>query len=307
MNAPTRIVQPGEIEAPAEDIPFLRLPDAATVFARRGERFRDLAQGHALGGFLALLGDLATAQQELLDHYPDVSLPDNAALHLARQHGLPPLNVQGWQRDPAWRDGFFRLLEKLRPSAMPNLKPLLDELAKLDGGRLEQAASQLLTGQYEGLDARLTPFLAAALQTYWVKMATALGEQSFDRIESPSLCPVCGTGPVASVVRGTGDTTGLRYLHCSLCATEWHMVRVKCSGCESTEGIAYYEVENGNGAVKAESCDSCQSYLKILYLAQDTAMEPFADDCATLALDLLMDESGKHRSGPNLYLHPGSL
>ncbi|WP_371682626.1 formate dehydrogenase accessory protein FdhE domain-containing protein [Escherichia coli] len=26
-----------------------------------------------------------------------------------------------------------------------------------------------------------------------------------------------------------GTTQGLRYLHCNLCETEWHVVRVKCS------------------------------------------------------------------------------
>jgi hypothetical protein len=30
-----------------------------------------------------------------------------------------------------------------------------------------------------------------------------------------------------------------------------------------------------------------------------------ADDLATLALDMLMDEAGKARSGPNLFFHPG--
>ena len=35
-------------------------------------------------------------------------------------------------------------------------------------------------------------------------------------------------------------------------------------------------------------------------------MEAIADDVATLALDILMDEEGKARGGPNLLFHPGS-
>ena len=35
-------------------------------------------------------------------------------------------------------------------------------------------------------------------------------------------------------------------------------------------------------------------------------LDPTADDLATLALDLLVDEQGYARSGPNLLFHPGS-
>jgi FdhE protein len=47
------------------------------------------------------------------------------------------------------------------------------------------------------------------------------------------------------------------------------------------------------------------SYLKILY--QDKALDgdPVADDLATLALDILVDEAGYSRAGPNLLLVPG--
>jgi FdhE protein len=80
------------------------------------------------------------------------------------------------------------------------------------------------------------------------------------------------------------------------------MVRVKCSNCESTKGIAYYTIEGDKGAVKAEACEACGSYLKILYLDKDPLLDPTADDLATLALDILMDEAGVQRSGPNLFL-----
>ena len=83
------------------------------------------------------------------------------------------------------------------------------------------------------------------------------------------------------------------------------MVRIKCSTCESTRGIDYHILEGSNGAVKAESCDDCNYYLKLLYLGKDPQMEAMADDLATLGLDMLMDEAGKTRGGPNLFFHPG--
>ena len=84
------------------------------------------------------------------------------------------------------------------------------------------------------------------------------------------------------------------------------MVRIKCSSCESTRGINHYILEGSNGAIKAESCDDCNSYLKLMYLEKDGQMEAMADDLATLLLDMLMQEEGMSRSGPNLFLHPGS-
>ena len=83
------------------------------------------------------------------------------------------------------------------------------------------------------------------------------------------------------------------------------MVRIKCSCCGSTEGINFYILGGANGAVKAESCDACNFYLKLLYLDKDPRMEAMADDLATLALDMLMDKEGKARGGPNLFFHPG--
>jgi FdhE protein len=56
--------------------------------------------------------------------------------------------------------------------------------------------------------------------------------------------------------------------------------------------------------VRAETCDSCKSYLKIVY-SRKGPVDPVADDLATLALDILVDEAGYARSGPNLLLVPG--
>jgi FdhE protein len=135
-------------------------------------------------------------------------------------------------------------------------------------------------------------------------------------VDVPGVCPVCGTLPVASVVRAEKAYQGYRYLHCSLCATEWHLVRVKCSHCESTEGVHYRSIESGSiesgsieggpPAVRAEACDSCKTYRKICYQEHDMAVEPVADDLSTLALDLLMSEAGFHRGSGNPLLWQSS-
>lgn len=302
MNGHTTILQPGQFEAPAGDIPFLRLPARDTLFKDRAARLRQCAPGHTLGDYLAFMAQLADAQQATLAHFQPVPLPDPAQLALSKQHAMPPLAARTWKRDPAWRKAMRMIADAVFKHAPPATQDTLTRLHDLDEERLEQLADALLDGRFHDLDPAAAPFIAAALQTCWVHMTTTLGHAAFGRTDMPNLCPVCASAPVAGIVRIGGAEQGLRYLHCSLCATEWHMVRAKCSNCESTKGIAYYGIEGDKGAVKAEACQECGSYLKILYLDKDPQLDPTADDLASLALDLLMDEAGIQRSGPNLFL-----
>jgi len=301
MTAST-ILQPGQFEAPAGEIPFLRLPARDSFFKDRAARFRQLAPGHTLGDFLALMADLADAQQAALQAFPSVPLPSADQLALGRQHAMPPLAARSWTRDPAWRAALARISGAVFDHAPQATRDTITRLRGLNEKRLEQLASAMLDGHFHELDPAAAPFIAAALQTYWAHMTTTLGSAAFGRTDLPNLCPACASAPVASIVRIGGAEQGLRYLHCSLCATEWHMVRAKCSNCESTKGIACYDIEGDKGAVKAEACEECGSYLKILYLDKDPQLDPTADDLATLALDILMDEKGVQRSGPNLFL-----
>lgn len=296
------ILQPGQIEAPAGDIPFLRLPAHASFFKDRAARFRQLADGHKMGDFLEFMARLSEAQHMALTHFPHVPLPDAGQLALSREHGMPALAARTWQRDPAWRKALQDIAGSMSENAPQPAGDAIARLRTLDDADVEKLADAVLDNRFHDIDLAASPFVAAALQVYWVHMNTSFGTGDFGRTDLGNLCPVCASSPVASIVRIGGAEQGLRYLHCSLCGAEWHMVRAKCSNCESTRGIAYYAIEGDKGAVKAEACEECGSYLKILYLEKDPLLDPTADDLATLALDILMDETGMQRSGPNLFL-----
>jgi FdhE protein len=105
--------------------------------------------------------------------------------------------------------------------------------------------------------------------------------------------------PVASIVKGTAPLDGYRYLHCGLCATEWHRVRVECTQCGGSRGVALHAIDGGSPAIRAETCDSCRAYRKIFYEEHDAAVEPLADDLASVALDLLLADADFHRASPN--------
>lgn len=307
MTTEARIVKPGEMEAPLSEIRFLFLP-GRDLFARRAGRFRCLSGGHPLGDYLAFLGHLADAQQAALNRFPTVPLPGAKEQALCREHGMQLLSARSWSREPAWRAGLMMILRRMEGVALPAAaREAVAGLMHAAGAVLEERADRILAGDLASVPPGELPFVAAALQVYWVQMASALGEAAFGRLKERGVCPVCGSYPSSGIVRSGGAEQGLRYLCCSLCASQWHMVRITCSNCASTGGIDYFTLEGSNGAVKAEWCGECGTYLKLLYLEKDGRMEATADDLATLVLDMLMDDAGRARGGPNLFLHPGQV
>jgi FdhE protein len=300
-----RILEPGQIETFAQrSIPRLRLPDRARVFFLRAERLRQLGKndaiGHTIGDYLRLMAALADAQQAALASF-DATPPTAGQIAQARTYGMPLIHAVGWLREKHWRN----LLEQLCDSvtALPNVpERARDACNRLRGSQTEQIERQadaLLEAQSEVIDAASAPFLMAALQVYWTNLASRVAIEDLAEFDVPGVCPMCGTLPIASIVRVEPRSQGFRYLHCGLCATEWHLVRVTCSHCQSTKGITYQSIEGVSDAIRAECCDACRTYRKILYQEKDSGVEPVADDLASLPLDLLLSEAGYHRASGN--------
>ncbi len=280
-----RVLDPAQIEAFAQrTIPRIRLPDPSTVFAARAARLRHLSEGHAVGDYLRLMAAVADAQQSALDAH----------------------------RGSDWRVVLLNLCETIgaSPGFPEGVTAACKRIAALPADTLKEQTELLLGNATEGIDAQAAPFIMAALQVCQTRALCSLSADEVTEraaaLHMPGTCPMCGALPVASVVRAEKAYQGYRYLHCSLCATEWHLVRIKCSQCESTEGVNYHSIEGGSSAIRAESCDSCKTYRKICYQEQDMEVEPVADDLGSLALDLLMTEAGFHRGSGNPLLWQAS-
>jgi FdhE protein len=298
------ILQPGRIEAAVGGIPELRLPPAA-IFYNRARRLHQLAEGHSLGDFLKFMAVLAECQHSQLDQHPEISAPDPRLLLNCRENAAPPLGIASWSRHSHWQE-IARILTKAIYEKVPSggrdaLTRLLDSSEEW----LDDQADKLLMQKFSSLDLAVAPILGAALQVQWTYLARKLESHHVAWPEQPRLCPLCGSHPVASVIRMDGSASGLRYLHCSLCNSEWHMVRSKCSNCDSTKGGTYYSIKGGNDIVSAEACQACSTYLKVIHQDKDPGVDPVADDLATLALDLLMGERNFAKSGVNLLLIQG--
>lgn len=325
-----RILERGQIES-LDHIAILRLRlPADDVFGARAARLRRLAAGDVIGtpvspalsGYLLLMADLVDAQDTVFRSLTmaDAALPDLDALDSARRHAMPPLPALG-ARLPSWHTIFERLLIRLDTIAAsrPQLVAVLAALHALDKAALEALADAVLAQRTEKLDPAQAPFVAAALQVLWTYRAGKLAAKDVPALETGTVCPVCGAQPVASVIRIGGQSQGYRYLQCGLCTTEWHMVRVKCSHCGQNAKIAYQGLDRRGDAdyveasdaplvnkandpqkvIRAETCDDCHTYRKIVNQEHDYEVEPLADDLASLVLDVLVTEAGYTRASMN--------
>jgi FdhE protein len=292
--------QPIDFHPPAEEAAAILLPLTATLFADRADRFDALAAGHSLGDWLAFLAQLSRAQHAALKALPALPLPDATRLEQARIHAMPPLNLA--QRPAAWREVLRQIAGELDKDVPEGARKALDALLAADDAWLEKLADTLLSGEMEAGDAAELPFVAAALQVVFTRLASQFDASQLQKLDAHGICPCCGSPPVASVVRLGAAINNLRYLHCSLCNTEWNVPRATCTACDTDKAVGLHEIDGAKGAVRAETCDACKSYLKIVYQEKDQRVDPVADDLATLALDLLVDEAGYARAGPNLLL-----
>ncbi len=295
----------------APNAPRVVLPTRPDVFGARADRFTTLAADHPMGAYLQLMAEVARAQQSVLATRRAGPVPD-AALAASRDYGMPPLSAQAHERSATWRDDLNDIVQSVRVHSANGVAATLEQLLALDVPNLESLADRVLAGTALDDDAALVPFVGAALQVYFARLAASLDVAAVDHCDVPGICPVCASRPVASVVRIGGQQANLRYLVCSLCATEWNLPRIKCTSCDTDKGVQYLALTRGENEkatespIRAETCDECKSYLKIFYQDKDPRVEPNADDLATLALDVLVDEQGYGRSGPNLLFHPGT-
>lgn len=317
-----------------ENPSLIYLPKPQTLFRHRAARFRQLAQTQsALAGYLELMAGLAEIQHNLIERTAS-ALPGNQAGASCEQRSARltslPSNVHAWPRHPVWREGLRCIAERLTqadrargPSLPgnqadgPGLVAILQHIRQAQDETMEAWADALLAGESESMEPGLAPFVAAAMQMQWTVQAARLEVETINQVglatalslpdNQAYLCPVCGSLPVAGLLQTGGAVQGLRYMCCGLCASQWNRTRIQCIYCGSSRHVAYFGIDGAGGAIKAEACGDCMSYVKLLDREKDALLEPFADDLASLALDILLAEEGYRRLGFNPLLIPGPM
>jgi FdhE protein len=282
------LINPDNTVGDVADGEPIRLPDPASLFRRRSRRLSVLAEGHELQGFLRMIAAVMAAQ--------------HAALGAAD-----------------WRVALQCILDEVDAAVLP--EAALEARDALKAATVEQRetlADHFLAGEVAAAESARMVFVAAALQVAWTDTAARLHLASVRLNEKePGLCPVCNSPPVAGVIGPGGTKFGHRHLHCSLCATAWRYVRVRCVHCGSTDKISYRQVA-GTSSLRAECCENCHGYSKVFYVEPPpnpppngegrvgVVIEPFADDLASLGLDLMVGEEGFSRVANPFVLGDGT-
>ena len=299
IGAPHHDAAPiGDVSAP----PFAVLPDSSTLFERRAARFRTLAAASDLKPYLLFLAELSAAQHAIQTDLPAPPPLDEQARERAREFAMPPLDRAAFAVDDVFRETFRRLLAAAaRIEAPAPTRAARERLTHVDDARLADMARAVLSDAVEPDELAEHIFVAAALQAHFARLAARLDADRLVAV-GDALCPACGSAPASSVVAETTGSHGSRFCACATCQTQWNYVRVKCVACGSTMGVSYQEIEDGAGVAKAEVCDACGSYVKILYQAKEPQVDPIADDVASLGLDMLVRETGVRRAGVNIFL-----
>jgi FdhE protein len=256
----------------------------------RALRLERLVDGHPLADYLRLVTGLCHVQQGLMDD--------------------PPLAADSLVREDHWLPYLETLLQRYQPPPQPAVEKAVATLLRANVGQLKAWAIALVSGQFTMLPAAVVPFLGAALQVAWSHWLLSTPDLALKPGDSLSQCPACGSPAMAGVIRHRGKYNGLRYLVCSLCACEWHVVRVKCVYCEQSKGLEYVSLDDDRHAAnqaptRAEVCPGCHSYLKLLYLENDAEAEALSTDLTSLLLDMRLEQEGYQRPAPNLLLAPG--
>ena len=249
-----------------------------------------------------MIAALVAAQHAALSGLPPGALPGPAEIAAARRAQRAPLDPASWVRDESWRVALARILDGVDQSLLPEpARGARAALATMGVDGLEARADRFLEGTVPAGEAAHAVFVAAALQVAWTRMAALLDKAALDSAAPETgQCPACGSPPIAGLILPGGTKYGHRHLHCSLCATAWRYVRVRCVHCGSTDKISFRNFA-GTSYLRAECCESCHGYSKVFYIDKVRSLEPLADDLASLGLDVLVGEEGFART-PNPFV-----
>ena len=116
-------------------------------------------------------------------------------------------------------------------------------------------------------------------------------------------CPVCGSPPYLSVLRGEG---GERSFFCCHCGHEWKARRLFCPFCEtvSPEKLRYLYAET-ESEYRIDLCDNCKRYIKTVDARKlEGPVIPDLEFISTLHLDILAEEEGFEGTNPIPDLFP---
>jgi FdhE protein len=181
------------------------------------------------------------------------------------------------------------VLRKLKAALKKNqldLKNCMEDMLHNRDEIIRQSASRLETDPLT-----LKFILGQLLKPLVEKQAESLRSVIQNLNWKKGYCPVCGSFPVLSYLRGD---EGQRWLICGLCGHEWRFMRTQCPFCE-TEDPEKSELRfvEDRAYERAEMCHECKRYLVSIDLRKyPYEFIPEVAVAGMMYLDILAQEKG---------------
>ena len=299
-----KLIQPGEIQGmPDDDTPLLVVVEAGEMFRARAARMQVLAAQQSDSPWLAFCAQLMQAQVDCLSRVQAQPIDENVVRE-SFIHKLPPFSITTWLPEAQWVIVFKALAEALEAQTLaPGVRGALERVKQTALADQIRQAKALLAAEDAALPADAVPFIGATLQLLWSIQAKSVSAFVELHKGESGLCPVCGSHPVASVVR-IGERDLHRYMICSLCASEWYAPRARCTNCETPKEVGMLG-DTRESALQGECCEECRGYLKLMFQAKEPLVDAVAADLASISLDLALSGEGFSRTGRNLFFTVG--
>ncbi len=228
----------------------------------------------------------------------DIDAVRELMLHLVRAieslgtRSLPRILRLPWKQSTALSDTAMRRIGDAIERDRLDFSVLLPHLVANDHDPMEEAARS------RGLDPGLVTLLAQnalkpALRALRIQVAPLAKDIAWNKCE----CYICGFTATLGELQENDQTMHLR---CGQCGADWRFRRLQCPGCgnEDHKTRRYLYAEGQRDTMRAEVCDACMEYLKVIAAFTPTPPEMLpVEDLATLHLDHIAQERGYRRIG----------
>ncbi|BDM63206.1 protein FdhE [Shewanella sp. NFH-SH190041] len=288
--------QAGQLNPPSLAIVSVIAADPAKLYRRRAQRIAAVKQDSQIADYLLMLEQLVLTQADIAANGEFGPVPEYTPGEEM------PFSLAHFGEDRCWQGVLLELIAGLQPRVSTEVADVLSRLGREDGAQLQQWAAALRNGKFSAVPGEYSLFIWAALSLYWSHWAPmVIPSLKVELMAHKELCPVCGSHPVASVVVDK-PRKGLRYLHCSMCESQWHLVRANCTRCHEDDGIYLWAEQEKDAAVRIESCDHCKGYTKMMFTDLHPDLDAPVDDLLTLHYDQYLAEQGFKPTTVNPFL-----
>jgi FdhE protein len=216
----------------------------------------------------------------------DLDLDSMRALMLKLARALESL---AGENEPRRAVALSRILLALEENTL-DLGALLVPVAEGKSGPLASCALRL------GLDAELLMMLLQnALKPAMREWRRQLAPLTEGTPWSKGACLICGDAATLAELQGNNLTMHLR---CGRCGADWLFRRLQCVYCgnEDPRTLRYLDSGSRGEIMRAETCEKCKGYIKIIAAFDPTPAELLAvEDLAALHLDYIAQKRGYSR------------